>query len=140
MRHIGRGVCGDNNMRSLIIALLVGLGACTTMAPGDHRGQAGSNPSGQDCFLASSANGYTIVDDHSVSVDVGANRRYLLATTWNVHDLDWSMGIVLSSRGSDWICTGNGLGVELRGGRPPQTYPITSISRQPDFHPAPRGS
>jgi hypothetical protein len=98
----------------------------------------GANPHGgataarSDCFLASSVNGYDLVDNHTVRITVGPTRHYLLATDWDAHELNWTEVLVLRSRGSDWICTGNGLGVEVRGGRPPQVYPITSITREPE--------
>jgi hypothetical protein len=117
-------------MRSLVIAALVGLGACTSTGGGDPHGGA-TAASNHDCFLAASVNGYNIVDDHTVRIDVGPSHHYLLATTWDAHELNWSEILVLRSRGSDWICTGNGLGVEVRGGRPPRTYPITSVTREP---------
>jgi hypothetical protein len=79
--------------------------------------------------------GYNVVDNHSVRITVGANRHYLLATTWNARDLNWSEAIALHTA-TGQVCTGNGLGVEVRGGRPPQTYPITSITREPETPPA----
>ncbi|HVV34072.1 MAG TPA: DUF6491 family protein [Vitreimonas sp.] len=128
-------------MRTLFIASLVALAACsTTTAP---RADAANAPGDRDCFLASSVNGYNVVDDHTVRVTVGASRHYLLGTTWNAHDLNWSEAIALRSPPSGWVCTGNGLGVEVRGGHPPQTYPITSVTREPDAapaQPAPSGS
>jgi hypothetical protein len=120
-------------MRSLIVAALLTLGACATNTPTANNDP--TPPGGRDCFLASSVNGYSVVDDHTVRVTVGANRNYLLGTTWNVRDLNWTEVVALHSRGSDWICTGNGLGVEVTGGRPHQTYPITSVTRE-----APQGS
>ena len=124
-------------MRTLLTASLLALAACSTPM-GDHAAHASATPAqGRDCFLASSVNGYGVVDAHTVRVTVGASRHYLLATTWDAHDLNWTETIALRASGSDWICTGNGLGVEVRGGRPVQTYPITSITREPE---APHGS
>lgn len=120
-------------MRTLFIASLIALAACsTTTAPEADAAAAGP----RDCFLASSVNGYNVVDDHTVRVSVGANRHYLLGTSWNAHDLNWTEAIALQSPPAGWICTGNGLGVEVRGGRPRQTYPITSVTREPDAPPA----
>ena len=103
--------------------------------------EAAAAPGGsRDCFLASSVSGFNVVDDHTVRVTAGPSRHYLLGTTWNARDLNWSEEIALRSRGNDWICVGNGLGVEVRGGRPPQTYPITSVTREPETPPTPQGS
>jgi uncharacterized protein DUF6491 len=127
-------------MRTLIIASLMGLAACSTSMTAHDEHTATADAAARDCFLASSVNGYSYVNEHTVRVTVGANRHYLLGTTWNAQDLNWTEAIALRSRGSDWICTGNGLGVEVTGGRPRQTYPITSITREPEPPPAPQGS
>lgn len=119
------------SLYTALFATLLTLGACTTPAA------SADPPSGRDCFASRSILGYSVVDEHNVKVHVGASRDYILSTTWNARNLDWSEAIALRSP-TGWICTGNGLGVEVRGGRPPQTYPITSITRAPE--PAPRGS
>lgn len=83
----------------------------------------------RDCFHASAVDGFSYVDHHTVDLTVGA-RHYRLTTTWDARDLNWSEGIALRSTG-DWICTGNGLGVDIVGGQPRQTYPITGIAALP---------
>ena len=113
-----------------LFATLLTLGACTTAASADLR-------SGRDCFASRSILGSSIVDEHTVKVSVGARRDYILTTNWNARNLDWSEAIALRST-TGWICTGNGLGVSVTGGRPRQTYPITGIARAPE--PAPQGS
>lgn len=118
---------------SLIFALAaLALAACATQTG------AGAPPGGQDCFLADSVHGYDYIDEHSVAVRVGANRRYVLGTEWNARDLNWEHVIEIRSTTS-WICTGNGLGVEIIGGEPHRHYPIHSIARAPD-PPPPQGS
>lgn len=88
-----------------------------------------------DCFYGSSINGFSLRDRHTVDVTVGANRHYLLTTDWDAHELNWSEAIALRST-NGWICTGNGIGVEIIGGRPRQIYPILSIARAPQAPPA----
>jgi hypothetical protein len=106
------------------------LSACATPAP----------PDGRDCFLNRQITGYSVIDEHHVRVSVGAGRRYILTTNWNAHDLRWTEAIAIRSTG-DWICTGNGLGVDVIGGTPRQTYPIVSIEREPEPPPEqPQGS
>jgi hypothetical protein len=118
-------------LRWSLFAILLTLGACATPAADT------TAPPGRDCFSSNSILGYSIVDDHNVKVHVGASRDYIFTTNWNARNLDWSEAIAVRST-TGWICTGNGLGVEVRGGRPIQTYPITGITRAPE--PAPQGS
>jgi hypothetical protein len=58
----------------------------------------------------------------------------VLTTTWNARDLDWTRAIAIRSA-TGRICVGNGLGVELIGGDPQRTYPVTQVSRAPDDNP-----
>src|SRR5215813_3868416 len=104
-------------LKALIAApLLIALAACVT--------QPAAAP-GRDCFTARSIQGYSIIDDHHVQVSITPGRAYILGTTWNARDLDWGQRIALRSRPSDWICTGNGVGVDVIGGEPRKRYPIT---------------
>jgi hypothetical protein len=114
---------------TLLAAACLALTACATQET-----QTAGATSGRDCFRNDDIFGYTIVDDHNVSVRAGA-RDYILTTTWNARDLDWSQAIALRST-QGWICTGNGLGVEIIGGRPPRRYPVSSITRAPEPAPA----
>jgi hypothetical protein len=98
-------------------------------------GSAASN----DCFRAAEVNGYNVIDRTHVGVRVGAGRQYVLTTLWNTSDLDWTEAIALRTA-TGRICTGNGLGVEIIGGRPPRTYPIAQVERAPEQPAAPEGS
>ncbi|MFO1016574.1 MAG: DUF6491 family protein [Hyphomonadaceae bacterium] len=98
---------------------------------------ASTGPS--SCFRAEDVNGYNVIDREHVGVRVGANRRYVLTTNWNTSDLDWTETIALRSS-TGRICTGNGLGVEIIGGRPPRNYVVTGIERAPDDAPGSEGS
>ncbi|MBX3430360.1 MAG: hypothetical protein KF779_12340 [Hyphomonadaceae bacterium] len=101
------------------------LAACaSTEASGEQSASA------QDCFLSAQVTGYNLIDDHNVGLSVGASRDYVLTTTWNARDLDWTHAIALRSS-TGRICTGNGLGVEIIGGDPRRTYPISQIARAP---------
>ncbi len=97
-----------------------------------------ANAAERDCFFAESVSGYSVVDDHNVRVNVGASRAYILSTNWNARDLDWTQTIAIRST-LGRICTGNGLGVDIIGGDPRRTYPITSIARAPE-EPANQGT
>lgn len=119
-------------LRTTMIAAALALSACAST--GDTQTASAGE---RDCFFSNSVSGYNIIDDHHIRVSAGASRSYILETNWNARDLDWTQAIALrSSTGS--ICTGNGLGVEVIGGEPQRTYPITSITREPEA--APQGS
>ena len=124
-------------LRTAVLAAALALTACATAeAPAD---QAAAAPAGRDCFNSDLVNGYSYIDERHVSVSVGANRKYTLTTMFNARDLDWTHVIAVRST-SGWICTGNGLGVEVIGGDPRRTYPITAIERAPDEAPVVEGS
>jgi hypothetical protein len=112
---------------TLLAAAAIGLSACATeqsasMTPGADR----------DCFNASSVNGYEIIDDHNIRVRVSTRRTYTMTTSWNASDLDWSQAIALRSN-TGWICTGNARGnVEVTGGTFNRTFPIDTITRDPE--------
>ncbi len=86
---------------------------------------------GSDCFLSTHYLTYSYIDAHHISIHYGPSRDYLLTTDWDARDLRWVEALAVRSRGSDWICTGNGLGVEIIGGHMRQTYPVSSITRMP---------
>lgn len=118
-------------VRFTLFAAILALGACAT--PQDNA--ASSTPTaGRDCFNSSAVSGYSYIDSEHVGINVGANREYVLTTMFNARDLDWTHAIALRSS-TGWICTGNGLGVEVIGGDPRRTYPVTEITRAPDEAP-----
>lgn len=101
---------------------------------------AAGPPSGdRDCFNSGSVSGYNYIDANHVAISSGANRRYIMTTMFNARDLDWTQAIAIRST-SGWICTGNGLGVEVIGGDPRRHYPITAIERAPEEASPARGS
>jgi hypothetical protein len=116
-----------------ILVAALALAACATAET--ETAQASGE---RDCFNSDSIHGYSVVDDHTVAVRVGANRSYLLRTSWNARDLDWTQRIAIRST-TGWICTGNGLGVDVIGGTPQRTYPVMEIARAPE-EPAQQGS
>lgn len=124
-------------LRTLFIAAALGLTACASSTPDTTQSASASNE-GRDCFRSGDVNGYNYVDEHHVKLSVGASRDYILTTTWNARDLNWTQAVAIHST-TGWICTGNGLGIELSGGQPHRTYPITGIERAPEPV-APQGS
>jgi hypothetical protein len=114
---------------SLLALAAMALAACAS--PGEQ-GASMTPGDGRDCFRAANVNGYSIVDDHTIRVHVSASRSYTLGTTWNANDLDWSNAIALRSD-TGWICTGDVLGrVEVTGGSLGRTYPINTVTRDPE--------
>ena len=108
---------------STLAIAAIAVSACVT--------QSAAAPAGRDCFSNSQINGYSILDDNHIRVSVGAGRHYILTTNWNARDLVWTENVAIRST-TNWICTGNGLGVEVIGGRPRRTYPIQGIEREPE--------
>lgn len=114
------------------MGILLAAAAALTLAACASDGAPEPTPAGdRDCFNADSVRGYNLVDENHVDIRVGANRHYVLTTDWNARDLDWTHAIAIRST-SGFICTGNGLGVELIGGDPRRTYHVTNIARAPD--------
>lgn len=105
------------------------LAACASTEASD-----GQSASSLDCFRSEQVTGYSVIDNNNIGLSVGASRRYVLTTNWNARDLDWTQAIALRSS-TGRICTGNGLGVQIIGGIPQRTYPVTQISRAPDDNP-----
>ena len=122
--------------RALAITALVALAACATEPGGQATATA---PADRDCFNADNVTGFSYLDENHIQLSVGANRKYTLTTMFNARDLDWTQAIAIRSH-TNWICTGNGLGVELIGGDPRRTYPINEIARDPDETPPAQGS
>ena len=119
-------------LRTALIASAFALAACAT----ETVDTAANTPApDRDCFNADLVSGYSYVDEHHIAVNVGANRRYILSTGFNARELDWTQAIAIRSTNS-WICTGNGLGVEIIGGeRFVQRYPVNGVERAPDEAP-----
>ena len=68
------------------------LAACASTDAAD-----GQSASTRDCFNSDQVSGYGVIDNHNVSVTIGASRRYVLTTTWNARDLDWTRAIAIRS-------------------------------------------
>jgi hypothetical protein len=121
-------------MKTLLAACAaLALTACTTA---NQTAAADAAPSSRDCFAAASINGYNVVDDHNVTVRVGASREYNLRLDLNARDLDWTNAIAIQSNTS-FICVGNGLGVRVIGGEPRRDYFVREITRVVEPTPTP---
>ena len=123
-------------MRLSLLALAAfALAACAT-APAETA-PAGAAPEGRDCFRNADVTGYSLLeDDRTIRISVGPSRAYLLTTQIDARELRWNQAIGLNAGATGWICTGNGLGVEIVGGRPfRQRFFVTSVTRAPQDAP-----
>ncbi|MBL8531125.1 MAG: hypothetical protein JNK94_05270 [Hyphomonadaceae bacterium] len=119
---------------TLLAAALIALSACAST---ETSGASQAAPADRDCFRNADIFSYGVIDNYNVRVRARGH-DYIFTTNWNARDLDWTQAIAVRSV-TGWICTGNGLGVEIIGGEPRRTYPIVSIARAPE-EPAPTGS
>jgi len=87
----------------------------------------------RDCFPTRAITGYGISGEHTAYLTVG-NRHYFLHIDDSARDLDWDHNIAVRSL-STFICTGNGLGVQLMGGYPPISHQVVGIERAPPGEP-----
>ncbi|MET0545468.1 MAG: DUF6491 family protein [Caulobacterales bacterium] len=87
----------------------------------------------RDCFNGREVSGWNAVDAKTVRVNAGPSKRYdLTLMSRPANQLNFQEVIAVKSGPSDWICTGNGLGVSIvTGGIGPQSYPVTNIVRAP---------
>jgi hypothetical protein len=115
-------------MKYALIAAGLALAACAS----DPAAQA-SEAGGRDCFRNDQISGFNVVGDNAVKVNVSPSRDYLLTVNHSAHQLETSEHIAIDAPGSGLICTGNGLGVNLRGGDVPgDRWVVTSIVRAPE--------
>ena len=100
-------------MKALTTALAsVAIAAAAVALTGPGQADAQTRKAARDCFNANSVNGFNPVDDDTVDIRVGANRRYRLELAGFCPDIDWSWRIAIRTRGgSSWIC--HGLDAEL---------------------------
>jgi len=87
----------------------------------------------RDCFPTRAITGYGISGEHTAYLTVGT-RHYFLHINDSARDLDWNYNIRVRSL-STFICTGNGLGVQLMGGYPPIPHQVVGIERAPPGEP-----
>lgn len=123
-------------LRPFLLAAAAALTLAACSSTGGETQTASTAPS-QDCFRNDDIFGYGVIDEHNIDVRA-RGRHYIFTTTWNARDLDWTQAIAIRST-TGWICTGNGLGVEIIGGDPQRRFPVSSITRRPD-EPEPTGS
>jgi len=117
------------NLRLALAATL--MAASAGLAPVTTASAAGE--AHRDCFPTRAITGYGISGEHTAYLSVGT-RHYFLHINDSARDLDWDHNIRVRSL-STFICTGNGLGVQLMGGYPPIPHQVVGIERAPPGEP-----
>jgi hypothetical protein len=115
-----------------LAAALFAIAACATETQIDP----GAAPAERDCFHNEDIRSFSLIDDHTIRVEVNHARAYALSTQPSVADLDFQRAIAVRSRGG-WICTGRLNDVRIEsGGTIPRTYVVDFITRIPFGTPA----
>jgi len=98
-------------MKSVYALGAIALIAACAATPADTEMAAdGAQSTARDCFNARSVNGFSSVDRDTVRLNVGANRVYEVDVRGaGCIDLDWSFEVGIRTRGSNFICVGDGL-------------------------------
>lgn len=119
--------------------LLVGAALLTAScaATAEQTAAAGA----RDCFNAASVTGFGVIDARTVRIDVGARRQYAMTLMNDARELNYNERLGVETN-QNWICTGNGLGVEVHSldSNIPRSWPVTAIARLPDDVPRGAGS
>jgi hypothetical protein len=114
---------------SLMIASVLALGLGGASGVG---GSAADPAKAQSsCFYSRNVDSFNAPDDRTVYIRVNMRDYYKLTLFAPCQDVDWNQRIALVSRGSSWICEGNGLDAEVITHSPigRQHCPVTSIHK-----------
>jgi len=104
--------------------------ACTTTSPGQTASNAA--PAARDCFRNQEINGWSLIDPHTVRVQISPRRAYALTVQPNASDLNFSEVIAIRARGSDWICTNEVSDIRISAhGTIPREWWVTKVERLP---------
>lgn len=119
-------------LRTLLLAA-AGLALAACAAQG--RTEASAPPAGRDCFRAAEINGYGVMGDRTLRVDVGANRRYALTTSSTLAGARSEIQLGVQAD-TGFICEGEALAVRIVSLRDPsRVWQVTDIARLPDEAP-----
>jgi len=115
-------------LASLFIATALLAGGCTTA----QSQTASAQPAAHDCFRNQEINGWSLIDPHTVRVQITPRRAYALTVSPDARDLNFSETIAIRSRGSDWICTSdlNDVRISARDTIPREWW-VTKVERLP---------
>lgn len=118
-------------MRTMIAsaALLAVLTAGPALADAQSKGKG--KPDRSSCFLVSSINGWTPVDDQTVDVTITPKNVWRLTLFAPSPNIDWTLRIGIDTRGQSWLCSGRSMGAEIfvPGDIGMRRYPITEVRR-----------
>jgi hypothetical protein len=117
--------------RKYLLVALCALGACATQEASTET--ASTPPAGRDCFLSSNITTQRVIDDEHIGVRAGS-RDYIITVRGNANDLKTGDPLVIDAH-NGWICTGNGLGLNLSVADPLRPLFVTEIARAPETPP-----
>lgn len=97
----------------ITFALVLGAGSASWAADAAPMSARPSQP--QACFHSRNVNSFAPVGDRKVNLRVGVHDYYQITLLGRCSDLDWTHGIGLEHRGSNWICSGQDVTVIVPG-------------------------
>jgi len=121
-------------LKAAAVTLLASAGACADTgahAAPQNDGKVAATE-GRSCFRAADVSSWAAVDRMTVNLRVFIRDFYQVTLLAPCGDIDFSQRIgVRSGGGSDFICTGSGLDIEIIAPTPigRQTCPATSLRR-----------
>lgn len=118
-------------MPSLVVRLALPATALLAAGCAPETGPLPSAAAGQarQCFSARTVNSFSPVRGQQiVDVRVGASRYYRLTLAGVCPEVDWSMRLVLRTRGgSSWVCQGGDAEIAVRGPAGRETCLVSDI-------------
>lgn len=115
-------------MRTLAVAAILGLAACTPSGQGREAATAAASP--RQCFAVQSVNGFRTLDRDTIQVDVSLRDVYELELFGPCNDVDWANAVGLKTRGGgSFICDATDVDVVAPGPIGPQTCRVSSIRK-----------
>jgi hypothetical protein len=117
-------------LKAAAVTLLASAGACADS--GARAAPQAAATEGRSCFRAADVSSWAAEDRTTVNLRVNIRDFYQVKLLAPCGDIDFSQRIgVRSGGGSDFICTGSGLDIEIIAPTPigRQTCPATSLRR-----------
>lgn len=114
--------------------LLAGAFAALAACASTEAQTAGTPPPDRDCFRSANISGHRVIDENHLEISAGS-RKYIVTVRGNATDLNGPDPMLVDTT-NGFICTGNGLGVNLSATNPRRPLFITEIARAPEMPPA----
>ncbi|MES1200594.1 MAG: DUF6491 family protein [Pseudomonadota bacterium] len=116
-------------LAALLAVAAVFAAGCTTTA----QSQTASAATSRDCFRNQDINGWSLIDPHTLRVEITPRRAYALTVQPDARDLNFTESIAIQARGSDdWICTNDVNDIRISAHDTiPRTWWVTKVERLP---------